>query len=54
MVSEKHSNFIINMGRAKADDYLNLIQEIQEKVKESYQIDFVPEVEIFNWPEKKK
>ncbi|QRG87476.1 UDP-N-acetylmuramate dehydrogenase [Bulleidia sp. zg-1006] len=54
MVSEKHSNFIINIGHAKANDYLALIQDIQQKVKKSYQIDFIPEVEIFNWQEKKK
>lgn len=31
-VSEKHGNFIINMGEAKASDILDLIRAIQEKV----------------------
>jgi len=31
-VSEKHGNFIVNMGEAKARDILDLIRTIQEKV----------------------
>ena len=49
MVSEKHVNFLINAGQAKANDYLMLVKEIQEKVKEKYGIDLFLEVEIFNW-----
>lgn len=49
MVSEKHSNFIVNAGSAKASDFLQLVEEIQEKVHQQYQIDLHMEVEKFNW-----
>ncbi len=47
-VSEKHSNFIVNEGKGTANDYLNIVYEIQEKVKEKYGIRLVMEVEKFN------
>ena len=48
-VSEKHVNFLINDGEAKADDFLQLIEEIQKSVKDKYDIDLYMEVEKFNW-----
>ncbi|MDX8420125.1 UDP-N-acetylmuramate dehydrogenase [Stecheria sp. CLA-KB-P133] len=48
-VSEKHCNFIINNGNASAEDYLQLVTEIQQKVKEKYGVDLQTEVEKFNW-----
>lgn len=47
-VSEKHSNFIINDGDGKGEDYLSLALEIQDKVKEKYQIKLQMEAEKFN------
>ena len=47
-VSDMHSNFIINNGNGKADDYLQIAYEIQDKVKEKYGIKLVMEVEKFN------
>ena len=47
-VSSKHSNFIVNEGEGTADDYLNIVNEIQEKVKEKYGIRLIMEVEKFN------
>ena len=47
-VSEKHSNFIVNNGNGTADDYLNIVYQIQDRVKEKYQIRLVMEVEKFN------
>lgn len=46
IVSEKHANFIINKGDAKAQDVIALIREIQSKVKETYDIDLILEQEI--------
>lgn len=37
-ISEKHSGFIINTGDAKGSDILNLISEVQRRVKERYNI----------------
>lgn len=48
-VSEKHSNFIINVDNAKADDVANLIDEIKKQIKDKYDIDMITEVEKFNW-----
>lgn len=44
VVSEKHANFINNLGGATAQDVLTIIQHIQDMVKETFAI--VPEVEV--------
>ena len=46
MVSEKHANFIINKGNAYVRDIIELINEIKEKVKQTYDIDLYLEQEI--------
>ncbi len=48
MVSDKHPNFIVNSGNATCEDFLNLVNQIQTKVKETYDIDLIMEVEKFN------
>ena len=45
-VSEKHANFIVNVGHAKGEDIVKLIDEIKLKVKEKFNIDLVLEQEI--------
>ena len=45
-VSEKHANFIINKGQASAEDVINLIDHVKNKVKEKFGIDLVLEQEI--------
>lgn len=45
-VSEKHANFIINKNNATASDIKKLIKEIQNKVKEKYDIELILEQEI--------
>ena len=47
-VSEKHSNFIVNEGGGTADDYLGVVYQISDGVKEKYGIKLVMEVEKFN------
>ena len=46
MISEKHANFIINIGNATGEDIIQLIQEIKDKVKEKYNIELLLEQEI--------
>lgn len=43
-ISEKHHNFIINKGGAKADDVKSLITEVEEEMQKEF--GFTPEVEI--------
>ena len=43
-VSEKHSGFVINIGNATAQDVLNLIKDVQNKVEEQFQVTLEPEV----------
>jgi UDP-N-acetylmuramate dehydrogenase len=45
-ISEKHGNFIINKGGATAADILQLIKTVQTKVKEKFDIDLEPEIQI--------
>lgn len=47
-VSSKHSNFIVNNGEGKAEDYLKIVYDIQEKVAKQYNIKLIMEVEKFN------
>jgi UDP-N-acetylmuramate dehydrogenase len=45
-VSEKHANFIINMGHARAADIETLIHYIQSQVKQTTGIRLIPEVRV--------
>lgn len=45
-VSLVHANFIVNLGKATAKDVLDLIQRVQETVKEKKNIDLEMEVRI--------
>lgn len=46
MISDKHSGFVVNNGGATFKDVENLIQHVQEVVKEKYQVVLEPEVKI--------
>lgn len=43
-ISEKHTNFIINLGGATAHDVLSLIELCQKKVKEKFNLDLKLEI----------
>lgn len=45
-ISEKHANFIVNLGHAKATDVETLMQEIIIKVEQTTGIKLIPEVQI--------
>jgi UDP-N-acetylmuramate dehydrogenase len=47
-VSERHGNFIVNRGDARAADILALMQIVQRRVFESFGLELQPEVQI--WP----
>ena len=44
VISEKHANFIINVGNAKAKDVINLANLVKEKVRKRYGFDLEDEV----------
>ena len=46
MVSTKHANFIVNMGEASAKDVKALMDRCQREVKERFDVELVPEVEL--------
>ena len=45
-ISERHGNFIINLGNAKAADVLALIEEMRTRVKERHGIDLELEAKV--------
>ncbi len=47
-LSEKHTNFIVNLGNASSADVKNLIQNIKNKVKEKFNVDLEEEIMILN------
>lgn len=48
-ISEKHANFIINRGNAKATDIKELMEFTKNLVKEKYNVDLKIEQEFVNW-----
>ena len=45
-VSEKHANFIVNLGGATASDIENLIKRVQDEVKQQHGVELQREVHI--------
>ena len=45
-VSPMHANFIVNVGGATADNVLNLIRSVQDRVQEKWDIRLHPEVRL--------
>lgn len=52
VISEKHANFFINEGGAKAGDVRRLIQQAEDKVRKVHGVDLELEIELIgDWPE---
>jgi len=47
MISDRHANFIVNCGGAKALDVLGLMRLIKRNVKNKFNIDLQPEIKIW-------
>lgn len=45
-ISETHTNFIVNLGEAKAQDVLELVKLCKQKVKEKFDVDLKEEIVI--------
>ena len=48
-ISEKHANFIVNLGKAKAEDILKLISLAKQKVKEKFGIELEEEIQFLGF-----
>lgn len=48
-VSEKHCGFVINRGAASAAQIMELMQRVQERVKETSGVDLEPEVRLLGF-----
>lgn len=49
MISDKHANFILNMGKARAEDVIALINLIKEQVKKKFGVDLHLEVKTLGF-----
>jgi UDP-N-acetylmuramate dehydrogenase len=45
-ISEKHANFIVNVGEAKASDVKELIEKIKKEVKKKFKIQLKEEIKL--------
>jgi len=50
VVFEKHSNIIVNQGKAKARDILELAEKMKQKVREKFDTELEPEVRFLGNP----
>jgi len=50
MVSERHANFIINLGKAKAEEVIRLMEFVEKKVYEEKGISLEREVKVVGEP----
>lgn len=48
-VSEKHANFIVNLGYAKAQDIQDLIEKVKKEVNEKLGVTLAEEVELWGF-----
>ncbi|MCG2699968.1 UDP-N-acetylmuramate dehydrogenase [Candidatus Parcubacteria bacterium] len=48
-ISEKHANFIVNLGGAKAKDVVKLIKIIKQKVKSKFKIELEEEIQYLGF-----
>lgn len=45
-VSPKHANFIVNLGRATAEDIRQIMKHVQHTVKLKFAVDLIPEIKF--------
>jgi UDP-N-acetylmuramate dehydrogenase len=50
-ISEKHANFIVNLGGARAQDVIDLLVETRRRVLEETGIALQPEIQFWGFPE---
>jgi len=51
-ISERHANFIVNLGGAKAQDVYDLMELVRAEVMQRFGIELIPEVKLLGeWPQ---
>jgi UDP-N-acetylmuramate dehydrogenase len=50
-ISEKHANFIVNLGGARAQDVVDLLVETRRRVLEETGIALEPEIQFWGFEE---
>ena len=45
-ISEKHCGFVVNTGKATANDVLTLIREVQKRVRDKFGVELETEVKF--------
>jgi UDP-N-acetylmuramate dehydrogenase len=53
-VSEKHANFIVNLGTAQASEIMTLIREVQEAVRQKYGVELETEVVLLGFEDNRR
>ena len=48
-ISPKHANFIVNLGKAKAKDVLELINLIKDQVRKKFGIKLKEEIQLLGF-----
>ena len=51
MISPKHANFIVNLGKASSDDVLYLIRYIKREIAKEYKILLELEIKLIGFSE---
>ena len=46
MISDRHANFIINLGKAKAEEVIRLMELVEKKIYEEKGISLEREVKV--------
>jgi UDP-N-acetylmuramate dehydrogenase len=46
MISDQHANVIMNVGGARAEDILTLMEMARKKVREQTGVDLEPEIKV--------
>jgi UDP-N-acetylmuramate dehydrogenase len=46
MISDRHANVIMNVGGARAEDILTLMEMARQKVREQTGVDLEPEIKV--------
>jgi UDP-N-acetylmuramate dehydrogenase len=50
MISDRHANFIVNLGKAKADEVINLMEWVEKRIYEEKGISLEREVRVVGEP----